>query len=117
MIKLELPWPPALNRYYRNVKGRVLISRDGREYRKTVQRHLLTVDRRAMPILGRLRVNIAAYPPDRRRRDVDGMLKAMLDAMTHAGVWGDDSQIDMLVVERRYKIDGGLMVVSVSNMA
>ena len=36
-----LPWPPSLNRYYRSVNGRVLISREGRQYRADVQMRLL----------------------------------------------------------------------------
>ena len=42
--------------------------------------------------------------PDRRRRDVDGPIKAILDGVTYGGGWGDDSQVEVLhlrkVVER-----------------
>jgi crossover junction endodeoxyribonuclease RusA len=33
--------------------------------------------------------------------DLDNLPKGMLDALTHAGVWGDDSQIDDLQVTRQ----------------
>jgi crossover junction endodeoxyribonuclease RusA len=38
--------------------------------------------------------------PDRRKRDLSNLIKAMEDAMTQAGVWGDDSQIDYLTIIR-----------------
>ena len=40
------------------------------------------------------RVLIAVNWPDRRRRDIDGPIKAVLDAITEACVaWTDDSQV------------------------
>jgi crossover junction endodeoxyribonuclease RusA len=41
-----------------------------------------------------------AYPPDHRRRDIDNLIKATADALQHAGVYEDDSQVDLLVVRR-----------------
>lgn len=42
-----------------------------------------------------------AFPPDRRRRDLDNLQKPTLDAMQHAGVYEDDSQVDLLITRRR----------------
>lgn len=113
MIELDLIWPPALNRYYRNVHGRTIISSNGRAYQRAVAGLAMAMDRAEWPLTGRLSVEISAYPPDMRRRDVDGMLKAMLDALTHAGVWEDDSQIDALRIVRRKPVDGGKMIVQI----
>ena len=44
-------------------------------------------------------VEITLYPPDARRRDIDNYNKALFDALTHAGVWEDDSQIKRMLVE------------------
>lgn len=102
-MTLELPWPPALNRYYRNVKGRTLISRDGRAYRNAVAESVLTTHfgrGRSLPTGARVKAEIVAHVPDRRRRDLDGLLKAVLDALTHAGIYEDDSLIDDLRITR-----------------
>jgi crossover junction endodeoxyribonuclease RusA len=47
-----------------------------------------------------LRVEIEAWPPDKRKRDLDNILKSLLDALTYAGIWEDDSQIDDLRIYR-----------------
>ena len=36
MTRLTLPWPPSVNRYYRNVSGVTKISAEGRAYRAAV---------------------------------------------------------------------------------
>lgn len=100
MILLKLPYPPSVNSYWRHLSkgplaGRVLISDEGRKYRETVLRQ---VD--AMKLDNRLRVEIEAVMPDRRKRDLDNLPKAVLDALTHAEVWGDDGQIDDLRIFR-----------------
>lgn len=100
MIEIELPWPPSLNRYYRTFRGRILIAADGRAYRTAVARHVALQCIGREPLADRLAVEIALAPPDRRRRDLDNTLKALLDACTHAGLWRDDELIDDLRIVR-----------------
>jgi crossover junction endodeoxyribonuclease RusA len=103
MPTITLPYPPSINHYWRQFRGRSILSRDGRAYRDlavgvaTDWRRLNGVTG-AIP--GRLAVHIAAYPPDGRRRDVDNIPKAVLDALKHAEVYEDDSQIDDLRIVR-----------------
>lgn len=99
MLTITLPWPPSVNHYWRNVAGRTLISADGRAYRKAVSDHVFT-QRAAKRLAGRLEVRIYAAMPDKRSRDLDNLLKSILDSLTHAGVWIDDSQIDVLSIRR-----------------
>lgn len=111
-VRLLLPWPPSLNQYYRSpnkgaLAGRHLISAQGRIYRADIQAACLVA--RVKPMAGRLQVLITACPPDRRRRDLDNMLKALLDALTHGGAWDDDSQIDDLrIIRGPVKAGGGI---------
>jgi len=50
--------------------------------------------------------------PDRRRRDLDNLLKSLLDAITHAGIWDDDSQVKHLEIREfgREPPDGRIFV-------
>jgi hypothetical protein len=68
---------------------------------------------RIRPPTSTLSVRLLAYPPDRRIRDLDNLPKGVLDALTHAGVWGDDSQIDDLRIVRGSVTPGGRMEISI----
>lgn len=122
ILKFALPFPPSVNHYWRHISkgehaGRVLISKDGRAYRnlcvakvieQRVPRHTLT---------GKLAVAIEVYPPDRRRRDLDNLLKGSLDALKHCGVIEDDGDIDDLHVKRGPAEPGGLLLVTMREIA
>ena len=113
-ITLTLPWPPSVNRYWRTFQGRMIISAEGRSYRKAVAEQVL-IQRGAKHYAGKLGVNIEAFRPDKRRRDLDNLLKATLDGCTHAGVWEDDSNVVDL---RIYWADtiGGMIKVHVREL-
>ena len=92
MIEFTLPFPPTVNTYWRTFRGRVLISAKGREYRETVGDQMM-LQRMVKHFTKQLKVEIEAWRPDNRKRDLDNLLKAVLDGLTHAGVYNDDSQI------------------------
>ena len=112
LLTLTLPFPPSLNTYYRHVGAKVLISKKGREYREAVG-WIALVGRARLQLKGRLAIEIDAYPPDRRARDIDNLQKACLDAMQKAMVYENDSQIDRLVVQRMPVAPGGSMTVRI----
>lgn len=56
---------------------------------------------------GRLQVDLVIHPADGQVKDIDNRIKAMLDALTHGGVYTNDSQIDRLIVCRGEIIKGG----------
>jgi len=109
-IDLVLPFPPSVNGYWRHViipargagtpRAATLISAEGRKYAQDVAGTCKAVRVSGLRIDGDLAVSVTLYPPDRRARDVDNYCKALLDALTKAGVWHDDSQLSRLVVER-----------------
>lgn len=100
MLKIKLPYPPSTNRYYRIFKGRMLISRDGRAYRKLV---LLCVKMKMMckNLKEPVKMYIEAFPPDNRKRDIDNIQKPLIDALEKAEVFINDSQIKLLISEKK----------------
>ncbi len=113
--RIELPWPPSVNTYWRNVGPRVLISRKGREYRTAVQVAVLVAGGRRN-MTGRLSLTMAATPPDKRKRDLDNICKGVLDSLALAGVYEDDSQIDELIVRRLKPSKPGRLVIEISEI-
>lgn len=92
MITLTLPFPPSVNTYWRTYNGRMLISEKGRAYRKAVADQVL-IQRGNKHYECKVKMTIEAFRPDKRKRDLDNLLKAPLDALTHAGVYMDDQLI------------------------
>lgn len=113
-VIIEIPYPPTVNTYWRYVGGRPLISRKGREYRKSVGETLCL--QRLETLEGELEVDIRLHPPDRRKRDVDNTSKAILDSLAHGGLFADDSQVRRLSIERCEVVSGGLAVVMVREL-
>lgn len=86
---LRLPYPPSINHYWRNFRGRIVISREGRTFREDV-RALLVPEAstssqlsgngpRKPPAGGRIALCMDAFPPDRRRRDLGLMRSRRVD--------------------------------------
>lgn len=113
VYELELPWPPSENSYRRTPKGATspIISAAGRKYRETVAGILHRL--KLAPLSGKLAVTIDAYPPDRRKHDLDNLLKAPLDALQHGGLYADDGDIDDLHIRRRCVTTGGMLIVTI----
>jgi len=111
-VEFELPFPPSLNHLWRRVGHRTLLSRGGRAFRRAVRVALAA--RGVRPLDGPLAVTIDVHPPDRRRRDLDNLQKALLDALAHGGAYHDDAQIDDLHIRRCGCVPGGKVFVRVT---
>jgi Holliday junction resolvase RusA-like endonuclease len=114
MLQIELPYPPSVNHYWRRVGTRTLISREGRRFRARVVAALAA--RQIKPLPGPLAVEVEVYPPDRRRRDLDNVLKALLDALEHGGAYADDAQIVRLTLVKGESVAGGHTTVRIRSL-
>jgi len=102
-MKLTLPYPPSVNQIYRRRQrgGIYKVSTA-----KTFEYEVLAIvgangRQRQPPMVGLVSISIDIYPPDKRRRDVDNVLKVLLDSLTGAQVWRDDSQVVELTIRRQ----------------
>lgn len=112
MITLELPYPPSANHTYSYVYGRPVLTKDARTFRHQVRR--IVSANGIKPLLCSLTVHVDAFPPDKRKRDIDNCLKSLLDALQHAGVFWDDSQITELHAIKHPPVLEGHVVVVIS---
>ena len=109
-MTLVLPWPPSANHYWKRNGARYFIAPAGVQFRVEVKARCAALG--VKPLAGQVAMTVTLVPGDRRRRDIDNVLKPLLDALTHAGAWLDDSQVARLVVERRVpnQADAGCVV-------
>lgn len=109
-VTVWLPWPPSVNHYW-GTRGKIrFIGAAGKAFRQATLAAWYATREQGFGN-SRLTVAVVAYPPDRRKRDLDNVLKAALDALGHARAYEDDSQIDRLIVVRaEVRRDAGLLV-------
>jgi Holliday junction resolvase RusA-like endonuclease len=96
-MNLTLPYPPPVNRMYRHYNGRTVLSAEARQYKRDVA---LIASARGCgePLEGDVVVTMHIYRP-RRVGDLDGRIKALLDALQ--GVcYLDDKQVCELHAHR-----------------
>lgn len=100
MTTLILPYPPSANKIYRHTRHGVMLSSQTKKFRQQVSDYIEQIWPVGFAtIKGDLHVEVALSPPARiRRRDIDNPIKSLFDALTHAGIWEDDSQVSSLLV-------------------
>jgi crossover junction endodeoxyribonuclease RusA len=111
-VELILPWPPSLNTYWRTFQGRMILSEKGRNYRQAVMEQCLL--QRFDTVTGPIKMEIVAFRPDNRKRDLDNLLKAALDGMAKAMVYEDDAQIRDLRIRWADSM-GGMLKVNIED--
>ncbi|MGI9412094.1 MAG: RusA family crossover junction endodeoxyribonuclease [Hyphomicrobiales bacterium] len=91
-MNLTLPFPPTTNNLFRNVRGKGRVPT--KNYEQWMKRALgeLMIQRPAR-LTGYVSVDLAFGIPDKRRRDLDNLMKAPLDCLVKFGVVEDDSKI------------------------
>ena len=106
MTIIKLPYPPSMNTYWRNFRGNTVLSKAGREFKQTVW---ACVMEQKIPKFGnkRLEVTLWLYPRSKVVTDLDNRLKAVLDGLEEAGVYDNDGQIDILMIQRGEIRKGG----------
>lgn len=114
MIMLTLPMPPTINTAYGHTQGRTYIKHAGRAYRKTVAEIVAAAGHATLT--GRVSLFVAVHPATRAKQDLDNRSKTLQDALTHAGVWLDDEQIDELHLVRREVVRGGQVRIVITEL-
>ncbi len=106
MTIIKLPYPPSMNTYWRNFRGNTVLSKAGREFKHAVWACVLE---QKIPKFGdkRLEVTLWLYPRSKVVTDLDNRLKAVLDGLEEAGVYDNDGQIDILMIQRGAMRKGG----------
>lgn len=109
MIELTLPYPPSANRLW---------TRTRRGMRKTDKycdwlriAGYMALAQKVPGLTGPYKLSICALRPDRRRRDIDNLIKPVSDLLQSVGVIEDDSDCEQ--VTARWVTNGSPLTVRV----
>lgn len=122
--RFELPYPPTVNTYWRSIilkskhtgepRVQLLISERGRKYQKAVT--LAFHAQGGQRMAGNLKFQADYHPPDKRRRDLDNLQKAVLDSLAKAGAYENDDQIQEIHVRFGKPLKGGMAYVTLTQL-
>ena len=129
--RLELPYPVSVNDLHkpiiRNGRPALVLTPQARAYRDAVAEAVLIqrAKRHRDPTIGAtwhgqadVAVTITVTPPDdKKKHDLDNVLKALFDGLKHADVFHDDDQVAELHVKRLTPDGGkGHVVVEITSL-
>ena len=85
----------SVNKYYRSCYGRVLISKEGRDFQKELELLLPSYEK----VYGKIKLTVLLYFRDNRKRDLDNYNKVLIDCLKNK-LFEDDDMIYKLVMEK-----------------
>lgn len=88
---IDLPYPPSSNRYWRNYRGRMVVSEEAQQYKQVVMLLANAADLRPIAKPQSVAVRMTIRRPA-QRRDIDNHLKVTLDSL-QGYLYENDSQI------------------------
>jgi len=90
--RLELPYPPSANTYWKLWRGRMVVSEEARRYKTSVKLRALTEGVR--PIEGPICLSIAVHRP-RKAGDLSNRIKILEDALQGVAYEDDDQVVEL----------------------
>lgn len=114
-VFVTIPYPPTVNHYWGFHGHRRFLTSKANQFKAEVAHQ---VSLQSLRSLGseRLEVSITLFPPDKRMRDIDNVIKSTLDALCQSGLFEDDSQVDVLLILRGEVVKGGKAEVIVTTI-
>ncbi len=118
-MRFVLPYPISANRYWRNFRGRAVVSSEAREYKALASALATTVG--VQPVAGKVALALTLHPRKPKRKssadvrcmDLDNALMVAIDALNGVA-FVDDSQVVDLRITRGEPVDLGALVVEVT---
>ena len=104
MIKIILPLPPSVNRLWRTTKGGGMYRSNKYTEWRTAAIWQTSVQVRSQTIPGKFKATFHFVRPDKRRRDLDNLIKAAMDVVVSTKLVEDDHLCEWL--EARWVDEG-----------
>lgn len=94
MIQTKLSYPPSANSIWRSKGSKVYRSPEYVSWRRDASWTVKAAVMIQGAIQGPYSLLIEAGRPDRRKRDIDNLIKPLSDALVHGGAIADDSDCE-----------------------
>lgn len=88
-VTISLPYPPATNNLYFNAPGVGRVKTE-RYQNWNDEAAAMIAQQRPGRVAGEFKAEIIVSRPDKRRRDLDGVIKPILDCLVRNRITGDD---------------------------
>ena len=92
MIQVTLPYPPSVNGIWRHAGKKSYLTAKAKDWKLSaawaVKAALLSGSK---PVMGPFNVHLEVGRPDKRKRDLDNLIKVVLDSVKDGGAIRDDS--------------------------
>ena len=114
-MRIDLPLPPSVNHYWGQSGVCKFLSKEAKDFRLLLN---MACKFQKVPNYGdaRLSIIVIIHPKNNNRQDLDNRIKPLFDALHHAGIYDDDSQIDCFMVKRGEVVPDGKCVVYINKM-
>lgn len=101
MYTIKLPCPVSANqRLIKSKTGILINSSKYRDWHNLALYQIKNQFPKIETLTGRIKLSIEVHFKDKRRRDIDNIVKGLQDVLTDANFFIDDCQIDELFVKR-----------------
>jgi crossover junction endodeoxyribonuclease RusA len=126
-VRFSLPWPPSVNNYWepvsrpvkpgsRKYRAWLILSDRAKEYRILAINAMRLQRVPCGKLTGLLRIHVTCFPPDLRDRDLDNLLKGLLDSMAHAGIIRNDADFEEISMKRGPVVANGRIEVLIGEL-
>lgn len=97
MIRYNLPFPPSVNNLFANGKKGRFRTDKYETWRTLAGQEIMAQGRKRLK--GAVSMSVLAVRPDKRKRDLSNLLKAIEDLLVDMGVIEDDSLIERISIQ------------------
>jgi crossover junction endodeoxyribonuclease RusA len=113
LIEIDGILPVSVNAAYRTWRGRMLISKKGREFKKEIEEVLLAGN--YDKVIGEIEMTIEYFFKDKRCRDIDNYQKLLIDTMKDI-LFEDDKMIYKLNLIKHIGCGYNKIIIEINNI-
>lgn len=115
MIKFDLPYPVncSINHLYNRTKNGCFVNKTAKKYKDNVYYLLHNFKKFGSQ---NVQLEIIIHPPDKRKRDLDNILKIVFDSLEFSKIIENDFQIVELCVKKKEVIKNGILKITISEI-